>query len=86
MEDATEAFESRRSMLPEDLSLSQLLSRLFEYSVIGYYRPGGGGFGGADYVWKYRERRSLFNENASSYRVHPGFMEVLGVRKFTRSS
>lgn len=86
LRDAEAACDARREMLPNSMTATEMLSRLFEYSVVGYYRPGGGGFGGADYVWKYKERRSLFNENATSYRVHPGFMEVLGVKKFTRSS
>lgn len=86
LRDAESACEARREMLPPGMTATEMLSHLFEYSVVGYYRPGGGGFGGAEYVWKYKERRSLFNENATSYRVHPGFMEVLGVKKFSRSS
>lgn len=84
--DAEVACEARRDMLKDGMMATEMLAHLFEYSVVGYYRPGGGGFGGAEYVWKYKERRSLFNENATSYRVHPGFMEVLGVKKFTRSA
>jgi len=77
-----EAWENRKEILPPSVSPRDLLAQLFEFSIIGYYRPGGGG-GGSDYVWKYRDRRALFNENAATYRVHPGFVEVLGIRRYT---
>lgn len=84
-EDLEAVVKERASMLPKGLQAREIAARLFEYSVIGYYRPGGAGFGGADYVWKYKERRAMMNENATSFRIHPGFMEVLGLKKFLRS-
>ncbi len=85
-DDLEKAFTDRKAVLPHDLTSMEMASRLFDYSVIGFYRPGGGGFGGSDYVWKHKEPRALFNEKAINYRIHPGFMEVLGLKKFTRSS
>ena len=82
-----EAALNRRSDLGlKETSPRQLLSNLFEFSVIGFYKPGGAGYGGADYVWRHKDRRIQFNDNASSYRVHPGLMEVLGLKKWTKSS
>jgi hypothetical protein len=52
------------------------LSRLFEFSVIGYLKPGGGG-GGSKYVWRYLDARARFDAAAETYRVHAGFKEVL---------
>lgn len=59
------------------------MKQLYEFSVIGFYSLGGGG--GAEYVWKYRNTKSTFNENASQFRVHSGFKDVMGLKKFTRS-
>jgi len=79
-----EACDARKDILPDGITPRELLSQLFDFSVIGYYRPGGGGGGGgSDYVWRYRDRRALFNENAATYRVHPGLRGVLGLRRYT---
>jgi hypothetical protein len=81
-DDIISACESRKGVLPENVTWRDILSQLFEFSVIGYYRPGGLA-GGAEYVWHHKDRRALFNENASTYRIHPGLIEVLGLRKYT---
>lgn len=52
------------------------LTSLFEFSVIGYLKPGGGG-GGSTYVWRYLDARARFDPTADIYRVHPGFKEAL---------
>lgn len=54
----------------------QGLSQLFEFSVIGYLKPGGR-HGGSAYVWRYEDSRARFNPAAETYRVHPGFKEAL---------
>jgi hypothetical protein len=52
------------------------LGSLFEFSVIGYLKSGGGG-GGSKYVWRYLDSRARFDPAAELYRVHPGFKEAL---------
>jgi hypothetical protein len=52
------------------------LASLFEFSVIGYLKPGGRG-GGSEYVWRYLDPRARFNAGAESFRVHAGFKEAL---------
>jgi hypothetical protein len=86
LEDFTRACKQRSDVDLEGATATQILSQLFEFSVVGFYKPGGAGFGGADYVWRHKDRRIKFNENSTSFRIHPGFMEVLGLKKFTRSS
>jgi hypothetical protein len=86
IDDFEKSVSERSDLDLKGVSPRTILSELFEFSVVGFYRLGGAGFGGADYVWRHRDRRIKFNENASSYRIHPGFMEVLGLKKFTRSS
>ena len=83
-EDFLEAWQKRKLLLSGDDKPDLAMKQLYEFSVIGFYSPGGGG-GGAEYVWKYRDQKSTFNENATQFRVHPGFKDVLGLKKFTRS-
>jgi hypothetical protein len=52
------------------------LASLFEFSVIGYLKSGGGG-GGSTYVWRYLDARARFDPSADLYRVHPAFKEAL---------
>lgn len=86
LQDLENACQKRPDLLLEDIKPLQMLSQLFEFSIVGFYKPGGRGFGGADYVWRHKDRRIEFDERATSFRIHPGFMEVLGLKKFTRSS
>lgn len=86
LEDVEKARRERENLVSPDLSSRDMLSRLFEFSIVGFYRPGGAGYGGADYVWRHKDRKALFNDNATNYRVHPGLMEVLGLKKWTKSS
>jgi len=85
LEDFRAGCESRRTVLRDDTNPSSILMALFEFSLVGYYAPGGGGFGGSEYIWKYKDVRSQFNEGALNYRIHPGLKEVLGVKKWTKS-
>jgi hypothetical protein len=52
------------------------LAALFEFSVIGYLKSGGGG-GGSTYIWRYLDARARFDPTADVYRVHPGLKEAL---------
>lgn len=70
-----EAFNQRGGFTD---SPEQALSDLFSFSIISYLKPGGRG-GGSEYVWRYRDSRARFDPLADSYRVHPGFKEVLGL-------
>ena len=85
LKDFTEACEKRRKSLSPDIEPVAILAVLFEFSLVGYYAPGGGGFGGSQYIWRYKDVRSRFNEAALNYRIHAGLKEVLGLRKWTRS-
>lgn len=56
---------------------TQVLERLFEFSIIGFYKPGGGGFGGSEYAFRYTAESQPFNPKARKFKVHPGFKEYL---------
>jgi hypothetical protein len=62
-------------------SILDALNELYAFSVVGFYRPGGRGFGGSEYVFKYKEPQTKFDSSAARFRVHPGLMEVLGLKR-----
>ena len=54
-----------------------ILERLYEFSIIGFYKPGGGGYGGSEYRFQYKSDFQAFNPQARNFRVHSGFKEYL---------
>ncbi len=69
-----EVWETRPRL--KGLDSQAALQDLFEFSVIGYLKSGGGG-GGSKWVWRYKDPRARFNSAVERYRVHLGFKEVL---------
>jgi hypothetical protein len=63
------------------ISSGEALEQLYEFSFVGFYRAGGRGFGGSEYIFKYREPRTRFDSTASRFRVHPGLIEVMGLKR-----
>ena len=63
----------------------RILEELFEFSVIGFYRVGGKGYGGSEYVFRYKEPRMAFDIGAPRFRIHPGFIDALGLKRVTMS-
>ncbi|MEM8153130.1 hypothetical protein Q4R20_16765 [Morganella morganii] len=59
----------------------EALEELYDYSFIGFYRAGGSGYGGSEYIFKYRDSRTSFSHASARFRVHPGLIEVLGLKK-----
>lgn len=58
-----------------------ILAVLYRFSIIGFYRPGGKGYGGSEYVFRYKEPRTGFDPTAERFRVHPGLIEHLGLKR-----
>ncbi len=55
------------------------LQELYDFSVVGYLKTGGGG-GGSNWVWRYLDARAhlaTIPADADRIRVHPGFKEAL---------
>ena len=44
-------------------------------------RAGGRGFGGSEYMFKYREPRTRFDPTSARFRIHPGLIEVMGLKR-----
>jgi hypothetical protein len=70
----SEEWSQRQSL--RGLDYQRALEELFEFSVIGYLKSGGGG-GGSKYVWRYLDPGARFDPAAETFRVHAGFKEAL---------
>ncbi len=77
-------FEERKINFPHVNNPIQILKDLFDYSVVGFYRAGGGGYGGSEYIFKYNEPRAQFDESSPKYRLHLGLVDVLGLKKYSK--
>lgn len=75
-------FERQRDLMPEVSDARQLLRHLYEFSIVAFYRPGGRGFGGSEYISKHKFPDEDFDVTATKFQVHPGLIEVLGLKKF----
>jgi hypothetical protein len=80
------AFNARKKQDPSlDKEAIMVLKELYEFSVVGFYRAGGQGFGGAEYVYRYKNPRVQFDPTAQNFRLHLGLMDVLGLKRFSKS-
>lgn len=77
--------KQRQDLIPEGHTSKTILSELFEFSIVGYYQPGGAGYGGAEYVFRYKSPRARFNSGAPGFQVHLGLQEVLALKRYRRS-
>jgi hypothetical protein len=84
-QDFERACAARAGVLPKNYDPAKMLAQLFDFSLVAYYMPGGGGYGGAEYIWRYKDSRARFNEASTSFRIHPGLKEILGLKKFSRA-
>ena len=78
-----EEFETayNTSLPTSDKNYQSALNELYAFSILGFYRPGGRGFGGSEYVFRYKEPQTQFDSSALRFRVHPGLIEVLGLKR-----
>ena len=79
------SFGAKKGLFSEKATITGALRSLFEFSIIGYYKLGGSGYGGSEYVFRYKDNRAQFDENAKLYRVHPGLIETLGLKRSTKT-
>jgi hypothetical protein len=79
-----EKFQSRHSSTDKREGIASL-KKLFDFSIIGYLIVGGSG-GGAEYVFKYKNSKNQFDENASLFRIHLGLLENLKLKRTTAPS
>ncbi len=84
MDDFNTAIDKKKNLFSDDINSYESLKNLFEFSIIGYYKAGGSGYGGSEYIFKYKNTRSQFEEGAKTYRVHPGLIDFLGLKRATK--
>ena len=75
-EDFTAAFSALR-LARLELSPDDALELLYRFSVIGFRKIGGGGYGGSAIAFRYRSPNVNFDPAAPSFMVHPGLKEAL---------
>lgn len=75
--DFDEKYEKIKKRYHLSETSEMVMERLYEFSIIGFYKPGGGGYGGSEYRFQYTSEHQKFNANASKYKVHLGFKEYL---------
>lgn len=79
LDEFSRACEARR--FAQESEIMSILSSLYDFSIIGFYRPGGKGYGGSEYVFRYKEPRTRFDQTASRFRAHPGLIDHLGLKR-----
>ncbi|WP_162784687.1 P-loop ATPase, Sll1717 family [Paracoccus suum] len=77
------AYDQHKGRLSEEVPADAVLARLFEFSIIGYLKSGGGAVGSL-YVWKHKDSDAVFDDRALWYRVHYGLVEYLELRRRQR--
>ncbi len=84
-DDYIQVFKGKQASFPLVSNPIDVLKELFNFSVVGFYKVGGKGYGGSEYIYKYKDSRAQFDEGAQQFRLHPGLMDVLGLKKFSRT-
>ncbi len=80
-EELNNIFEEKKTASLSETNLINILREFFEFSLIGFYRAGGKGYGGSGYVFKYIDPRAQLDETAQLYRLHRGLIDVLGLKR-----
>jgi len=86
MDEFEQVCQKRNDLIEAGHGPKEILAELFEFSVVGFYQPGGGGYGGAEYVFRYKSPQASFNPNAGNYQVHLGLQKALGLKRYRRTS
>lgn len=71
-----EAFDRRSSEL-DGLTEDELLRLFYRFGIIGFVKKGGGGRGGSEVAWQYRDPKQKFDAGAKNFRVHWSLKEYL---------
>jgi len=81
-DDFAKAYAAWKEKLQQPRPMDEILEQLYDFSIIGAYRAGGRGYGGAEYMYKYVDPRAEFNRVAERFRVHWGLVEALDLKQY----
>jgi hypothetical protein len=76
-EEFVKAYKALKVEQQTDLPVDAALESLFRFSVVGFTRVGGAGYGGSAIAFQYRDPRISFDPSARTLHVHPGLKEGL---------
>lgn len=76
----SKSYELIKLRKPELPPSNYILYSLFEFSAIGFLKVGGSG-GGSEWVWKYQNTETEYDDRATVFRVHSGLKEVLELKQ-----
>lgn len=76
-EDFIKSYTNVKNRLDITENEDAVLEHLYEFSIIGFYKPGGGGYGGSEYRFQYKSDFQPFNPRSQKFKVHNGFKEYL---------
>lgn len=79
------AFAYKKTVPEDPTETITILKRLYSFSILGFYRAGGSGYGGSEYVFKYKDPQAQFDEGAQRFKVHWSLIDVLGLKKFSKT-
>ena len=77
-------FNNIKSRLPNNIYPMQILKELYEFSILGFYIRGGKGFGGSEYIFKYKDPTQNFDEATELFQVHLGLLDILGLKRYEK--
>jgi hypothetical protein len=58
-------------------SVDDVLELMFRFSIIGFTKIGGSGYGGSAVAWRYQDQNVNFDPAAPYFTAHPGLKEAL---------
>jgi hypothetical protein len=77
-----DAFARRASEL-DGLAPDELLRLFYRFGIVGFVKKGGGGRGGSEVAWQYRDPKQKFDAGARNFRVHWSLKEYLDLVEST---
>lgn len=71
-----DAFQRRASEMGTR-GATDILRLFYRFGIVGFVKKGGGGRGGSEVAWQYRDPKQQFDAGARNFRVHWSLKEYL---------
>jgi len=83
-EEFLDEYAKRAAAFPDVKDPFDILKQLYDFSILGFYKPGGRGYGGSEYVFKYKNPSQDFDLTSRLFQVHLGLLDVLGLKRYAK--